>query len=53
MFVVIEECSLDKTQLSGLAKKTKIILTTVGPYSKYGTPVLEACIENGAHYFDV
>ncbi|KAF2225126.1 Saccharopine dehydrogenase-domain-containing protein [Elsinoe ampelina] len=49
----IEECSLDKQQLDTLAKKTRVLLTTVGPYAKYGTPVLEACVNNGTHYFDV
>ncbi|KAG8627396.1 hypothetical protein KVT40_004879 [Elsinoe batatas] len=49
----IEECSLDKQQLDALAKKTRVLLTTVGPYAKYGTPVLEACVNNGTHYFDV
>ncbi|PSK51702.1 hypothetical protein B9Z65_2969 [Elsinoe australis] len=49
----IEECSLDPQQLQTLARKTKVLLTTVGPYAKYGTPVLEACVDNGTHYFDV
>ena len=49
----IEESSLDSSQLTALARKTKILLTTVGPYAKYGTPTMEACIKTGTHYFDV
>lgn len=39
--------------LEALAKKTYILLTTVGPYSRYGEPVVKACAENGTHYMDV
>lgn len=49
----IEESSLDPSQLSALARKTRIFLNTVGPFAKYGTPVVEACIDNGTHYFDM
>lgn len=49
----IEECSLDPSQLSTLVSKTKVLLTTVGPYAKHGTPVVEACVKNGTHYFDI
>ncbi|KAF2156729.1 hypothetical protein K461DRAFT_249200 [Myriangium duriaei CBS 260.36] len=49
----IEESSLDAAQLSALVRKTKVLLTTVGPYAKFGTPVVKACVENGTHYFDV
>lgn len=49
----IEESSLDPEQLAALARKTKILLTTVGPYARFGTPVVEACIKSGTHYFDI
>ncbi|KAF2734764.1 hypothetical protein EJ04DRAFT_492775 [Polyplosphaeria fusca] len=48
----VEICSLDKAQLTTLAKKTRLIITTVGPYMFYGEPVLSACAENGTHYLD-
>ena len=47
------EVQLTKAELDPLAKKTKIILNTVGPYHLYGTPVVEACVQNGTHYLDV
>lgn len=49
----VEACSLDPSDLNELAKKTKLIINTVGPYHLYGTPVVEACVSNGTHYLDV
>lgn len=51
--IAIEICNLDDAELSALAKKTKVILATVGPYSRHGEPCFKACAENGTHYFDV
>ncbi len=50
--VEIEVCELAGTYLDALAKKTQVIITTVGPYVKFGTPVVEACVTNGTHYID-
>lgn len=36
-----------------MAKKTKLIIATVGPYAIYGEHVFKACAENGTHYLDV
>jgi short subunit dehydrogenase-like uncharacterized protein len=44
---------LSDTDLSALAKKTKILITTVGPYALYGEHAFKACAENGTHYLDV
>ena len=45
--------SHDKESLIELVKKTKVILTTVGPYARYGSELVEACAENGTHYCDL
>lgn len=39
--------------MQALAKKTFILITTVGPYFQYGEYAFKACAENGTHYFDV
>jgi short subunit dehydrogenase-like uncharacterized protein len=39
--------------LDVLSKKTCVLLSTVGPYAKYGEYAFEACAENGTHYVDV
>lgn len=49
----IEIAQLQKEDLVRLAQKTKVLITTVGPYHKYGTAVVEACAETGTHYLDV
>ncbi|RYP85283.1 hypothetical protein DL769_001014 [Monosporascus sp. CRB-8-3] len=48
----IEVWDLNDTDLAALAKKTFILITTVGPYAKYGEDAFKACAEAGTHYFD-
>ena len=43
----------DKAALAALAGRTRVVLTTVGPYAKYGTPLVEACVEAGTSYCDL
>lgn len=45
--------SHDKKSLASMVKRTKVICTTVGPYAKYGTELVEACIDHGADYCDL
>lgn len=45
--------SFDLTSLKNLARQTKVICTTVGPYSKYGDSLVQACVEEGCHYCDL
>ncbi|WPH02963.1 putative saccharopine dehydrogenase, NADP binding domain, NAD(P)-binding domain superfamily [Acrodontium crateriforme] len=49
----IEVANLQKSELVALAKKTKVLISTVGPYHLYGSVVFEACAETGTHYLDV
>ncbi|KAK2603640.1 hypothetical protein QQS21_004221 [Conoideocrella luteorostrata] len=44
--------TLETTQLDRLASDTRLVLNTVGPFSKYGTPVVEACIRQSTAYVD-
>ncbi|KAJ8119006.1 hypothetical protein OPT61_g120 [Boeremia exigua] len=48
----VETCELEPDQLNTLVKKTKLLITTVGPFMHYGEPVLAACAANGTHYLD-
>ncbi|KAI0013910.1 hypothetical protein F4779DRAFT_561883 [Xylariaceae sp. FL0662B] len=48
----IEICSLNDTDLAALAAKTFALITTVGPYARYGEYAFKACAEAGTHYFD-
>jgi short subunit dehydrogenase-like uncharacterized protein len=49
----IQVTQLEKADLLRLANSTKVLITTVGPYHKYGSAVVEACAETGTHYLDV
>jgi len=44
---------LNDEDLASLAKKTFVLVTTVGPYGAYGEFAYKACAENGTHYLDV
>ena len=39
--------------LREMAAQTKVVCTTVGPYTSYGTPLVETCIEAGTDYCDL
>lgn len=43
----------DPPSLRAMAARTRVLLDLVGPYTLYGRPVLEACIESGTHYMDL
>src|SRR5205823_11079734 len=36
-----------------MAARARVVLNLVGPYTRYGRPVIEACVANGAHYADL
>lgn len=43
----------DEASLRALAARSKVIITTVGPYAKYGELLVKACAEVGADYVDL
>lgn len=45
--------ALDATAIAAIARRTKVICTTAGPYAKYGNEVVAACAEHGTHYCDL
>jgi len=45
--------SFDPDFLKSLTSRTRVVLTTVGPYQKYGEPLVEACVLNGTDYCDL
>lgn len=50
--VGIEIANLNDQDLDTLTKKTRVLITTVGPYTRYGEHALKACAKNGTHYLD-
>jgi short subunit dehydrogenase-like uncharacterized protein len=45
--------SQDRDAVAALAESTRVVATTVGPYFKYGKPLLEACAAAGTDYADL
>jgi short subunit dehydrogenase-like uncharacterized protein len=43
----------DRPALDALAKRARVVLTTVGPYVRYGEPLVAACAAHGTHYVDL
>ncbi|MEP6630786.1 MAG: saccharopine dehydrogenase NADP-binding domain-containing protein [Lapillicoccus sp.] len=43
----------DAGQVADLARSTRVVVTTVGPYARYGLPLVRACAEAGTHYADL
>ncbi|WP_327142491.1 saccharopine dehydrogenase family protein [Nocardia sp. NBC_01327] len=50
---LVQADSTDQASLNALAARTKVVVSTVGPYLRYGLPLVEACAENGTHYADL
>ena len=43
----------DATSLDELTEQTQVIISTVGPYLKYGEPLIKSCVDNGTDYVDL
>jgi len=45
--------ALDRASIDGVVRRTRVVVSTVGPYARYGTPLVEACVEHGVDYCDI
>ena len=43
----------DGAAVTDLAARARVVVTTVGPYVKYGVPLAAACARAGTHYLDL
>lgn len=43
----------DPVSLRNLVRRTRAVLTTVGPYQLYGSDLVAACVETGTDYLDL
>ena len=43
----------DEASIEALVRKTRVILTTVGPYARYGSSLVAACAKHGTDYCDL
>ena len=52
-FPIIVADAFDVNALEKMCKDTEVVLSTAGPYHKYGSDLLGACVKNGCHYVDI
>lgn len=50
---IIVANSNDDASLDEMTKQTQVIISTVGPYLKYGEPLIKSCTKNGTDYVDL
>lgn len=50
---IIVADAADPISIGAMVAQTRAVLTTVGPYQRYGEPLLAACAERGVHYVDL
>ena len=50
---ILEADAHDPAALKTLVESTRVILTTVGPYARYGNELVAACARAGTHYCDL
>jgi short subunit dehydrogenase-like uncharacterized protein len=50
--LIVADASAPST-LSAMAEQTRVVVTTVGPYLKYGLPLVAACAAAGTDYADL
>ncbi|GAB3579118.1 saccharopine dehydrogenase family protein [Calidifontibacter terrae] len=50
---IITADSADEASLQEMAARARVVVTTVGPYAKYGLPLVSACAEAGTDYVDL
>ena len=50
--LVIADTS-DEASLRDMAESCRVVLTTVGPYARYGEPLVAACVEASTDYVDL
>jgi short subunit dehydrogenase-like uncharacterized protein len=44
---------LDGVGVADLATRSRVVVSTVGPYLRYGLPLVKACARAGTHYADL
>ncbi|MEM7606721.1 MAG: saccharopine dehydrogenase NADP-binding domain-containing protein [Myxococcota bacterium] len=50
---IVEASATDQASLNAMAAQTHVVLSTVGPFIRYGLPLVEACVEESTNYCDI
>ncbi|KAF9093533.1 hypothetical protein BGX23_003243 [Mortierella sp. AD031] len=49
---IIKADASSQESLETMTAKTKVVISTVGPFMQYGEPLVAACVKQGTHYVD-
>lgn len=52
-WALIEADASQPSTLNDMASRTRVVVTTVGPYTRYGLPLVSACAAAGTDYADL
>ena len=50
---LIVAASQDQAAVDAAVARSRVVLSTAGPFALYGTPVVDACVRLGTHYVDI
>ena len=50
---VVVADAFDARSLDAMAREARVVIATVGPYTKYGAGAVRACVAAGTHYVDL
>lgn len=50
--IVVADIS-DEASIRAMARSTRVLTTTVGPFDELGEPIVRACVEEGTDYLDI
>lgn len=50
---LIEADAADPRSLQAMVARTRVVISTVGPYQLHGEPLLQACVQAGTDYVDL
>ncbi len=50
---IVVASSEDLASLDAMTARTRVLISTVGPYLAYGVPVVESCVKNNTDYVDL
>jgi short subunit dehydrogenase-like uncharacterized protein len=43
----------DQSSVDAVVRRARVLLSTAGPYARYGTPVVDACVRFGTHHVNI
>ncbi|HEX8848011.1 MAG TPA: saccharopine dehydrogenase NADP-binding domain-containing protein [Gemmatimonadaceae bacterium] len=45
--------SRDQQAVDAMVGRTRVLLSTAGPFARHGSPIVDACVRLGTHYADI